>query len=156
MVWGWLVTSVFTMIVAVSMAEICSTYPQAGSVYYWAGALGNKHHQAFASYLTGWLNYIAYIAMLSGFAFGNAKIIVGFMNVDSEGTKVIIGIIILFIWCAQNMMKVDVQGWTSGITGTVHLFAGLIVVISIFFFSQKLSTTEYVFTEYINETGFNE
>ena len=39
MVWGWVVSAVFTLIVALCMAEICSVLPQAGSVYYWAGQL---------------------------------------------------------------------------------------------------------------------
>jgi amino acid transporter len=39
MIWGWLIASVFTILTASSMAEICSVYPSAGSVYYWTGML---------------------------------------------------------------------------------------------------------------------
>jgi amino acid transporter len=39
MVWGWVICSVFTLVVALCMAEICSVLPQAGSVYYWSGQL---------------------------------------------------------------------------------------------------------------------
>ena len=38
-VWGWIVASFFTMLIGASMAEICSVYPAAGSVYYWSGVL---------------------------------------------------------------------------------------------------------------------
>lgn len=34
MIWGWVVGSLFTNIVGLSMAEICSSYPSAGSVYH--------------------------------------------------------------------------------------------------------------------------
>ena len=41
MVWGWIVGSIFSNIVGMSMAEICSSYPSAGSVYHWAGMLAS-------------------------------------------------------------------------------------------------------------------
>lgn len=41
MVWGWVVGSIFSTIVGISMAEICSSYPSAGSVYHWAGMLAS-------------------------------------------------------------------------------------------------------------------
>ena len=39
MLYGWLFVGVLTMVTGAVMAEICSVYPVAGSVYYWAGAL---------------------------------------------------------------------------------------------------------------------
>jgi amino acid transporter len=35
LIWGWIITSVMTILIGCSMAEICSTYPSAGSVYHW-------------------------------------------------------------------------------------------------------------------------
>ena len=68
------------------MAEICSVYPVAGSVYYWSGALAKKQHSAFASYMTGWLNFFACIAFTSSFTFGLSRIIVGFVRVNEVFT----------------------------------------------------------------------
>lgn len=31
MVWGWIIGSIFTIMVGLSMAEICSAYPSAGT-----------------------------------------------------------------------------------------------------------------------------
>lgn len=42
LVWSWIGTSFFTILVSLSMAEICSTYPTAGSVYHWASMLANQ------------------------------------------------------------------------------------------------------------------
>jgi amino acid transporter len=39
--WGWIIVGVFTTFVALSMAEIASTYPTAGGLYYWSSKLGN-------------------------------------------------------------------------------------------------------------------
>ena len=37
MLWGWVLGSLFTICVGLNLAEICSTYPSAGSVYHWTG-----------------------------------------------------------------------------------------------------------------------
>lgn len=34
-IWTWLIGSCFTILVGLSLAEICSVYPTAGSVYHW-------------------------------------------------------------------------------------------------------------------------
>ena len=34
-VWSWVLGSIFTILIGLSLAEICSVYPSAGSVYHW-------------------------------------------------------------------------------------------------------------------------
>jgi amino acid transporter len=51
---GWIVVSIFTMFVALGMAEIVSAIPTAGGPYYWAAMLAPAKHSAFASWITGW------------------------------------------------------------------------------------------------------
>ena len=57
---GWIVVSVFTMFVALGMAEIVSAVPTAGGPYYWSAILAPEKHSAFAAWITGW-----YILLLS-------------------------------------------------------------------------------------------
>jgi amino acid transporter len=78
MLYGWIAVSFFTIINGAVMAEICSTYPMSGSVYYWAGALAKKENSAFASYLAGWANFMGGLIYLVSVAIGLAKIVVGF------------------------------------------------------------------------------
>lgn len=73
MVWGWVIGSVFTILVGLSMAEICSTYPSAGSVYHWSGQLATKEHAPFASYICGWFNFLGNAAGDASFASGFAQ-----------------------------------------------------------------------------------
>ena len=44
--------------VGLAMAEICSSYPTSGGLYYWAARLGGKH-RVFASWLAGALQHAA-------------------------------------------------------------------------------------------------
>jgi amino acid transporter len=70
MIWGWIIGSAFTIMVGMSMGEICSSYPSAGSVYHWSGMLATPKWAPFASYITGWLNFLGNAAGDAGFAFG--------------------------------------------------------------------------------------
>ena len=54
LVYGWFLASAFTMIVALSMAEICSSYPTSGGLYYWSAKLAGPRWAPFASWITGW------------------------------------------------------------------------------------------------------
>ena len=53
-VYGWLITGCFTMLVGLSMAEICSSYPTSGGLYYWSAKLAGPNWAPLASWLTGW------------------------------------------------------------------------------------------------------
>ena len=48
---GWPIISIFTMIIAASMAEIASAYPTAGGLYFWASKLGGVGW----GWLTAWM-----------------------------------------------------------------------------------------------------
>jgi amino acid transporter len=45
---GWLVVGGMVILVALAMAEICSVYPTAGGLYWWASALARRNRAAWA------------------------------------------------------------------------------------------------------------
>ena len=57
-VWGFLTVWIFMQISAISLAEICSAYPSAGSVYHWAAQVVPEPWAPFWSYVTGIFNFI--------------------------------------------------------------------------------------------------
>jgi amino acid transporter len=121
MLYGWLIVGLFTVITGSVMAEICSTYPVSGSVYYWAGALAKPEDAAFASYLTGWANFCGGFSFLVTISFGLARILVGLLKmnyqvmatngmIDREedvGLTVAIAISLSTVWCLQNLKRID-------------------------------------------------
>ncbi|RZC52807.1 hypothetical protein C5167_021228 [Papaver somniferum] len=58
MIYGWLVAGFFTMFVGLSMAEICSSYPTSGGLYYWSAKLAGPSWAPFASWLTCWYSLL--------------------------------------------------------------------------------------------------
>ncbi len=53
-VWGWIVASILIQFVALSMAELCSSMPTAGGLYYAAAVLAPDGWGPLASWVTGW------------------------------------------------------------------------------------------------------
>lgn len=54
MIWGWPIVGLFTLVVGLSMAEICSAYPTSGGLYFWSAKLCGNEWAPLASWLTGW------------------------------------------------------------------------------------------------------
>ncbi|TFY61509.1 hypothetical protein EVJ58_g4467 [Rhodofomes roseus] len=68
MVWGWAV-------IGLSMAEVCSAHPTSGGPYYWAAMLCKPQHAAFASWVTGWFNFLGQVAVTTSINFACATFI---------------------------------------------------------------------------------
>ncbi|KAI8539025.1 hypothetical protein RHMOL_Rhmol09G0149000 [Rhododendron molle] len=54
MIWGWPIVGLLTLVVGLSMAEICSAYPTSGGLYFWSAKLCGNDWGPLASWLTGW------------------------------------------------------------------------------------------------------
>jgi amino acid transporter len=65
---GWLLVTVFTLMIAATMAEIASAYPTAGGLYYWASKLRNKNW----GWWTAWLNLGGQISIVAGINYSAA------------------------------------------------------------------------------------
>lgn len=85
-IWGWIVSSVFTILVGCAMAEICSSYPSAGSVYHWAGMLSSPSWAPAMSYICGWFNFLGNAAGDAAYAFGFAQIVAAAIELGTNGS----------------------------------------------------------------------
>ncbi|KAH9306378.1 hypothetical protein KI387_010782, partial [Taxus chinensis] len=75
MVYGWLIAGCFTLFVGLSMAEICSSYPTSGGLYYWSAMLAGKEWGPFASWITGWFNIVGQWAVTTSIDFSLAQLL---------------------------------------------------------------------------------
>jgi len=162
MVWGWLVVSLFTLFIGASMAEICSVYPAAGSVYYWAGALAHRDTAPMWAYITGWFNLIGNIACDSSYAYGTAQVlaaVVSLLTNDgvqwNEWQMAIIACGVLVLWMIKNRARLDRQGWFNNFSAIYQVVTTVLIVIALLAFSRNVSTHEFVWTKFNNDTGFD-
>lgn len=129
-VWTWIIASVFTLITGYVMAEMCSSYPSAGSVYHWAGQLAPKGYGPLASYVTGWLNLLGNAAGDAAFASGFASLITTAVSMGSDqvptvGQQVGIAIAVCFVWSVINALRIDQQGWLNNLAMFIQVRAAL-------------------------------
>jgi amino acid transporter len=68
---GWPLVSLFTLMIAASMAEIASAYPTAGGLYYWSSRMKNKDW----GWWTAWFNLAGQIAIVAGIDFAAASFV---------------------------------------------------------------------------------
>lgn len=57
--WGWNICSLFMFLIALSLAEICSTYPTMGGLYFWVCKM--KPDMPILGFFTGWLYSMAMV-----------------------------------------------------------------------------------------------
>src|ERR1700739_2144226 len=74
MTWGWPFVGLLTLFVGLAMAEVCSSFPTAGGLYYWSAKLARKNGPAW-SWFTGWFNFLGQVAVTAGIDFGAALFI---------------------------------------------------------------------------------
>src|SRR6478672_11814945 len=68
---GWLICGAFVLCVALAMAEICSVYPTAGGLYWWAGRLAQRNKREWA-WFVGWFNFLGEVAVTASIDYGAA------------------------------------------------------------------------------------
>ena len=59
---GWAIVGVFVLAVALAMAEVCSRYPTAGGLYFWAGRQAKRDKREWA-WFTRWFNFLGEVAV---------------------------------------------------------------------------------------------
>src|SRR6478735_10633239 len=79
---GWLFVGFFVTLVALGMAEVASSYPTAGGLYYWAAKLAPESggNPAAWSWFVGWFNFVGQVAVTAGIDFGLALFTTAFLN----------------------------------------------------------------------------
>ena len=133
MFWGFIVVWIMMTIVSFSMAEICSAYPCAGSVYHWSAQLVPEELSSFWAYVTGCFNFIGNAAGDSSFAFSfasfmNAAIQITSGHSYSIDVEVAISIAMVFIWSFICFFRIDKLGFFIMMAAAAQ-FGGIFIII---------------------------
>ena len=130
--WGWVIVGTFTTFVALSMAEIASTYPTAGGLYYWSSKLGSPAWGWF----TGWFNLIGLIGIIGAVGYGLAIYATAFFNLLWQYPNDIHHIFYLFVAfmlaaTLVNIFNVRITSLINGISAFWHVIGVLIIVFAL-------------------------
>ncbi|MEP6797135.1 MAG: amino acid permease [Lapillicoccus sp.] len=156
---GWPVVGIFVLCVALAMAEVCSSYPTAGGLYFWAGRLARSNKRLWAWYV-GWFNFLGEVAVTAAIDYGAAitwmallNLVFG-VNVSLVSTFVAF-VIIIGLHGLLNTFGVNLVRVLSNVSAWWHL-AGVAVIVAILaFVPDRHQSLSWTFTEFRNETGFS-
>lgn len=78
---GWPLASLFSLLLAASMAELCSAYPSSGAMYHWTAVLGSSG----LAWLVCWLNIVGLVSMLAAINYSCAQFLAPFLGWPTGG-----------------------------------------------------------------------
>ena len=155
---GWVIVGVFVLCVSLAMAEICSRYPTAGGLYFWAGELAQTNKRVWA-WFVGWFNFMGEIAVTAAIDFGCATTWMAFANlvwdVDvTAGRTFIVFVLIILAHAILNTMGVNLVALLSNVSAWWHVIGVLIIVGALWIMPEKHQSVSWTLTEFHNETGY--
>ncbi|MEU0512819.1 amino acid permease [Amycolatopsis sp. NPDC006125] len=159
MIWGWPLIGVFVVLVGLGMAEVCSSYPTAGGLYYWAAKLAPRRSAAAWSWFTGWFNLIGQVAVTAGIDFGAALFLNAFLDLQfgfaaTPGHTILLLAIILAVHGLLNTFGVRLVAVLNNVSVWWHLAGVLVIVGVLVFVPEKHQSASFVFGHFVNNTGW--
>src|SRR5690242_3138608 len=158
-VWGWPIVGIMVIIVGLAMAEVCSSYPTAGGLYYWAAKLAPEKSSAAWSWFTGWFNFLGQVAVTAGIDFGAAFFLNAFLDLqfgfDARPwhTILLFGLILL-LHGALNQFGVRIVARLNDISVWWHVIGVAVIVGVLAFVPDHHQSASFVFGHFVNNTGF--
>lgn len=155
---GWPLVGFFVVCVALAMAEICSVYPTAGGLYFWAGRLATKGKRQWA-WTVGWFNLLGEVAVTTAVDMGAAITWMAFLDltigIEVTALKTFICfVVILLLHGLLNAFGVNLVQMLSSVSAWWHLAGVAVIVLVLAFVPDHHQSASFVFTEFKNETGW--
>jgi amino acid permease (GABA permease) len=155
---GWVFVGIMVTFVALAMAEVCSAYPTAGALYWWAAALAKRNKAAWA-WFVGWFNFLGEVAVTAAIDFGAAITTSAFLSLtfDMEvtvGRTFLIFLVIIIVHGLLNTFGVNLVRVLSDVSAWWHLIGVAIIVGVLAIVPDQHKPLSEVFLEVRNETGF--
>ncbi|KAF2009093.1 amino acid permease [Aaosphaeria arxii CBS 175.79] len=160
-IWGLVTSGVCNLCLAASLAEFLSAYPTAGGQYHWVAVIAWKRWVPLLSWITGWINVSGWIALVASGGLLGSQLIVGVISLyhpsytPERWHQFLIYIaynVIAFVVNAfmnSSLPYVNKAAITWSITGFVVISITVLACAS-----PNYASAEYVFAEFLNETGW--
>jgi amino acid permease (GABA permease) len=156
--WGWPFVGLMTMLVGLTMAEVCSSFPTAGGLYYWSAKLAPSNPAAW-SWFTGWFNFLGQVAVTAGIDFGAAFFLNALLNLQwGYDTRpwhtIVLFAAILLLHGTINQFGVDLIAKLNNISVWWHITGVLVIVSVLAFAPSHHQSASWVFGHFANGSGW--
>ncbi|GJP33203.1 hypothetical protein CLOM_g17759 [Closterium sp. NIES-68] len=159
LVWYWWLAALFTHCVALTFAEVSSSFPISGSLYFWAAALAGPKHGPFAAWITGWLEFFGISVGLGGVAFGGVQLLQytiyaatggalngGYLLSNYECFGITVGVLIT--GGLLTSLPIQVIGGINVFTAVWQILLTLVIIIVLPCVAVTTQPASFVFTHY--------
>ena len=164
--WGWPIICALILIVAFSMAELASSFPTAGAIYWWSARLGGRKW----GWYTGWFNLIGLIAVVASVdyaAAGFANFLFSLYEVNifgmnfADSSKIltetfVLFVVILGLHTLVNIFSSPLVARLNSISVWWHVLGVIVIIAILIVVPDKHSSVDFVFTERLNNSGFED
>jgi amino acid permease (GABA permease) len=154
---GWPLVGLMVTLVGLAMAEICSSYPTAGGLYYWSAKLAGRNGAAW-SWFTGWFNLLGQIGVTAGIDFGLAFFSSALLNLLfgyplTPPYIILLYAVALFLHGLLNTFGVRLVALLNDVSVWWHLVGVAVIVGVLFVVPAHHQSASFVFTSFVNNTG---
>ena len=155
--WGWLIVGFFVVLVALAMAEVASSMPTAGAIYYWASKLGSPAWGWFS----GWFNLIGQIGVTAAIDYGAAIFWTSLMNLwfpsvsTGRHTVFLTFTVIVAVHLLLNLNGVRLLAMINSISAWWHMVGVVVIVFVLAIVPNHHQSFGFVFGHTINASGFS-
>ncbi|KAM3328493.1 amino-acid permease BAT1 isoform X1 [Capsicum galapagoense] len=160
-IYGWPIAGTFTLLIGLSMAEICSSYPTSGGLYYWSAKLAGPNWGPFASWITGWFNIVGQWALTTSIDFSLAQLVQVMILLSTGGNNgggyriskyVVMALhgVFLLIHAILNSLPISMLSFL-GQVGAAANFLGCFLMIVIPAVATERASAKFVFTNFNTE-----
>src|SRR3954453_10703294 len=155
---GCPIVGIMVLFVGLAMAEVCSSFPTAGGLYYWSAKLAKRNSAAW-SWFTGWFNFLGQVAVTAGIDFGAALFLDAFLDLqfgfDARPwhTMLLFGLI-LALHGLLNTFGVRLVALLNDVSVWWHVVGVLIIVGALAIVPDQHQSASFVFGHFVNNTGW--
>ncbi len=156
---GWPVVGLFVLCVALAIAEICSSFPTAGGLYFWAGRLARTNKREWA-WFVGWFNFLGEVAVTAAIDYGAAVTWMALLNLKF-GTEVnaistfVTFLVIILAHGLLNAFGVNLVKVLSNVSAWWHLIGVAVIVVVLVVVPDQHQSLSWTFFHFENRTGWS-
>ena len=131
---GWPVATVGTLLVTLSMAELCSALPTSGAMYHWSAQLGGHTWAWF----TAWFNIIGLVTAIAGIDYGCAQFLIPILGIPSKGSTILFvyGLVLLSHGLI-NHYGIRLVAYLNDLSVSVHILGVAVLIGALWLFAPK-------------------
>ena len=134
MLLGWPLVTFGTLMVALSMAELCSALPTSGGMYHWSAELGGPTWAWF----TAWLNIVGLITAIAGTDYGCAEFLAPMLGLQSGYYQLFaVYALLLLSQTVVNHYSAALVAWLSDVSVVVHILGVILLIGALMIFAPS-------------------